>query len=343
MRILVFTQKVDKNDPVLGFVVSWLREFSLKFQSVEVICLEKGDFDLPNNVTVYSLGKENKISRVGYLIAFYKYLNLISGSYDRVFVHMNQEYVLLAGLYWRIKRIPVYLWRNHPKGTLITRIAVWLSTKVFCTSKSSFTARFKKTVIMPAGIDTASFKPVEGAVRKKYSVCVVGRISPIKHVELALEAMETLLSRGVQTSMSIIGPSLQKDLKYVDSLKKYVIDHNMSTVVSFLGAVTPHELPKVYSGHEICLNLTQSGSFDKTVIEAASCGAVPLVANSSFLGLLPQICITENNPESIATSIEKILDPTEQIKIQKELELFVQSQSLNALTSKLLTEINHSV
>ena len=186
MKILIITQKIDKDDTTLGFFHNWLLELSTKFESVEVICLEKGVFDLPKNVTVYSLGKERGVSRLGYVKNLFRYLFLVGGSYDRVLVHMNEEYVLLAGLYWKIKNIPIYLWRNHPDGSIKTRLAVFLATKVFCTSKSSFTAKFSKTVIMPAGIDTKVFKPVPGVVRQKYSVCMIGRISPVKRIDIRL-------------------------------------------------------------------------------------------------------------------------------------------------------------
>src|ERR1051326_6719713 len=106
MKLLIITQKVDKNDPVLGFFYGWLLSFSKIAETITVICLEKGQSDLPTNVTIYSLGKESETSKFGYVINFYKYLNQISGSYDRVFVHMNQEYLLLVGFYWIIKKIP---------------------------------------------------------------------------------------------------------------------------------------------------------------------------------------------------------------------------------------------
>jgi len=339
MKIIIITQKIDKNDTVLGFFHTWLTELSTKFESVEVICLEKGKFDLPKNVTVYSLGKERGISKISFVKNLYKYLFLISGTYDRVFVHMNEEYVLLAGLYWKLKGIPVYLWRNHPKGSLKTRLAVAMSTKVFCTSKSSFTAKFSKTVIMPAGINTKIFKPVPGVVRQKYSVCMVGRISPVKRIEVALHAIKILSSHGVQVSLSVIGPVATKDLRYFESLKKYVLDNNLSKTISWKEAVSPEKLPEIYSGYEICLNLTPSGSFDKTIVEASACGTVPLVSNSSLSDFLPTICITGTSPDEVAESIQRLLEPKEQVKIQDELKSFIESQSLKELVDRLVVEI----
>src|SRR3989338_1489201 len=141
MKLLIFTQKVDLHDPILGFFHGWIEKLAERAELISVICLQKGLFNLPKNVTVYSLGKNadgrglrRGFAWIKYIVNLYRYLFLIRGSYDKVFVHMNQEYVLLVGLYWKLKNIPVYLWRNHPKGSILTRLAVLLSMKVFCTS-----------------------------------------------------------------------------------------------------------------------------------------------------------------------------------------------------------------
>ena len=59
MKLLIITQKVDKNDQLLGFFIDWIAGFSHKFEEVTVLCLEKGEFNLPENVEVISLGKDN--------------------------------------------------------------------------------------------------------------------------------------------------------------------------------------------------------------------------------------------------------------------------------------------
>lgn len=339
MKILVFTQKVVREDPVLGFFHTWITQLSKKYDSIEVICLEKGDFDLPKNVTVYSLGKESGASRLKYIFNLYKYLFLIRGSYDRVFVHMNQEYVILAGLYWKIIGIPVYMWRNHRKGDFLTKIAVYFCVKTFCTSTSSFVARFEKNVIMPVGNDTNFFQPIPGVVRKKHSICMLGRIAPVKHIELALESVNYLVKSGEQVSLTIIGSALPRDEKYFESLKKYIIDNNLTSYISMLGEVPFSKHPEVFSGYEISLNLTESGSFDKTILGSTSCGAIPLVSNASLKGILPSICLTKDSPEEIANSLKNLLNPAEQVKIQDDLKKFVESQSLHTLIERIIFEI----
>ena len=102
MRLLIITQKVDKNDPILGFFHRWIEEFAKHCESVIVICLQKGEYNLPQNVKVLSLGKESKHSNIRYIVCFYMYLWQERNNYDSVFVHMNQEYVILGACFWKL-------------------------------------------------------------------------------------------------------------------------------------------------------------------------------------------------------------------------------------------------
>ncbi len=341
MRVLICTQKVDSSDGVLGFFCWWVQALAKEVESVHVVCLEEGEHDFPDNVTVYSLGKEQGASKLEYIVHFYQHLFTIRGLYDQVFVHMNQEYVLLGGLFWRLSGTPVYFWRNHPEGSLLTRLAVLLSTRIYSTSTDSFTARFKKNRIMPAGINTNVFRSVTGIFRKKNSVCMIGRIAPIKRVDICLEAVKLLIDSGTQVSLTIVGSARESDYEYYQSLKRYVEKNNLSSYVIFIDSVPPHQLPDIYSSHEVCINLTPSGSFDKTIVEAAACGALPVVSNTSLEQFLPAVCMTEPDPEIVARSLQRALSPEVRVQVQKELDVFVSSQSLSRLISLLVSHFDH--
>lgn len=339
MRLLIFTQKINKEDATLGFFVDWIKKISPNFEKINVICLERKNFDLPENVEINSLGKEEGLGKISYIIFFYKYLFDLRGKYDAVLVHMNQEYVLLGGLFWKFSKTPVYLWRNHPRGNFFTRLAVFFSTKVFCTAKDSFTSKFKKTIIMPVGVDTVLFREDKNISKNKNSVCMIGRISPIKRIDLALESILILINKGVQVSMTVLGPCDDKNLSYLESLKDFVVKNNLSPYVKFFEGVKKDELPKIYNSNEIFINLTETGSFDKTIVEACACGLFPITSNQSLESLLPEACITKPAPEEIARSIEFLLRPDTRVKIEKDLKKFVSDNSLDKLVEKLTKEI----
>lgn len=281
MRILILTQKVDINDSVLSFFHQWLVNFAKNYEAVTVICLSQGDYTLPENVKVLSLGKEDHKSKWRYIINFYKYIWQERNNYDLVLVHMNQEYVLLGWKSWWLLGKRIYLWRNHPVGSIWTRLAGHLSQKVFYTSPQSFTAQFKNGVAMPVGIDTDFFKPEE-SLRQKGTVLFLGRIAPIKKVIEFVEWFKTSQANGEVLSATIAGEALPRDERYREEVIERIKQLNLTDKVKLIGPVTQPEALKLYQSHEIYVNLTPSGSMDKTILEAAACGTRIIVENKAL-------------------------------------------------------------
>ena len=84
-KLLFITQKIDKDDDVLGVYHRWVEELSKKVDKVNVICLYQGRTELPMNVRIFSLGKEKLsnmdlqgwqqgFTRVRYIFRFYKHI-----------------------------------------------------------------------------------------------------------------------------------------------------------------------------------------------------------------------------------------------------------------------------
>ena len=61
MKLLFITQKIHQKDDDLAFVILWIKEFIRQGAEVEVICLEKREFD--DSFPVHSLGKEKGKAR----------------------------------------------------------------------------------------------------------------------------------------------------------------------------------------------------------------------------------------------------------------------------------------
>lgn len=277
MKLLIITQKVAKNDPILGFFHRWIEEFSKHYESIVVICLEAREFDLPNNVRVLSLGKDKSVkhqvfNKGKYIYRFYRYIWQERKNYDAVFVHMNQEYVILGWKFWKLWGKKIYLWRNHAHGNLLTRFALLVSDKVFYTSPQSYTARFKRAVQMPIGIDTEFFKPDPTIARMPNSVLFLGRIAPVKKV---LEFIDWVKDKNC--TVTIAGPIFTKDKKYGELVLK-----SLTPTIKYIGPVTQEEARRLYQSHEIYVNFTPAGSMDKTIIEAAACGMKLEVRNPDF-------------------------------------------------------------
>lgn len=320
MKLLIVTQKVDKNDPVLGFFHRWIEEFAKNADKVLVIALGVGEYSLPENVRVLSLGKESGASRLKYLWRFYNYIWRERKNYDSVFVHMNQEYVLLAGDIWRALGKRVYLWRNHAKGSLLTTIAVYLSNKVFYTSPQSFTARFDKSVRMPVGVDIVFFKPDESLERKPNSILFLGRISPVKRV---LEFVQWFGDQDGGLTATIAGPVSDVDLSYKNQVESLVSRLGLESRIKILGSVSQEQAKRLYQENEFYVNLTPSGSFDKTILEAMACGAVPLVVNEAICDSFPKLVAEDVSKLSSSLAYAQSLSHEEKFALRLSLREYV--------------------
>jgi glycosyltransferase involved in cell wall biosynthesis len=340
MKLLVFTQALDRNDPVLSAYHRLVAEIATRFESVTAICLKKGDYDLPKNVTVLSLGKEAGESRIKYVKNFYRLIFAKRNDYDAVFVHMNQEYVLLGGLLWRLWGKKVTMWRNHHAGNWLTALAVALCDKIFCTSRYSYTARFKKNVLMPVGIDTDMFVKMAGAPKKPRSILFLARIAPVKKPHVLIAALKLLRAKGIEFTADIYGDPLPKDRAYYELLKQSDTDG----IVSFRGGVPNSEAVGVFNAHEIFVNLSSSGMYDKTIFEAMACETLSLASNKNLHGLVSEDFIfEEDDVEDLAGKLGRLLDLPASEKVARATalrQIVIEHHSLRELAQKLARELS---
>lgn len=380
MRLLIVTQVMDSEDPVLGFFCGWVTAFAKNFESIVVICLREGTHNLPENVRVHSLGKERTViarsdpqerrgnpasdphshththfrnhtpgfaqtlcTRIRYSIRFLHLVWQLRHEYDCVYVHMNQEYVLLSGVLWRILGKKVTLWRNHYAGSWRTDLAAMLCHKVFCTSQSSHTAHYKNTVFMPVGVSTDQFSPVAGVARVQGSILSLGRVSPAKKLELFLDACAVLRERGVAYSATVCGDALPENSGYLRTLKEHTTDRGLAECVTFMPGVPNYAAPALYSAHDIFVNTSPSGMFDKTMFEAMGCGCLLLASARDLHGLVDERCIfRENDPLDFAAKLEALLALSEAEKdtLRQSLQRVLREKhSLTRLAGRLAEEL----
>ncbi len=290
MRLLITTQAVDLDDPVLGFMHRWIEVLAPRYQSIEVICLKRGRMHLPSNVQVHSLGKtavscqlsafRKMLVRIQYLFFFYRYIWNLRRNYDAVFVHMNQEYVLLGGIFWRLSGKKIILWRNHKKGSWMTRLVGVLANTVCYTSSAAYVAHFKNAEQMPIGIDTERFVPPEVAPPTG-SILFLGRIDEVKKPIEFLNALNMLVDQHIDFHADIYGDPTYPDDPYFKRFTDAAQSLVENGYVTLYPSVRNEDTPKIYGAHQIYVNLTPSGSFDKTIGEAMACGCIVVVANDA--------------------------------------------------------------
>jgi glycosyltransferase involved in cell wall biosynthesis len=197
MRLLVITQRVDENSDILGFFTLWLKALSSRFDRVDVICLAKGEHNLPDNVHVYSLGKERKRFKWVQGIFFYMYGLMFLPKADGVFVHMAPEYVKALYPLNKYFKKPIIMWYAHIKVSEKARWAIDHVNWVLTPSKESFEFDSPKVLSTGHGIDTEAFSPRE--YEPQADILVLSRISRVKRIETLIEAVKHLKDRGLKS------------------------------------------------------------------------------------------------------------------------------------------------
>jgi len=149
--------------------------------------------------------------------------------------------------------------------------------------KRFFKLKDSKISVISPGVDLDLFKPINKYdARKslgfcqKYMVLSVGRIDPIKGLDILIGTME-LLSDSVQASLVIVGGDLEKD-REIERLKSVAIELGLEGKVFFTGAVDQRELSLYYSAADVLALPSYYESFGLVALEAMACGT-PIIAS----------------------------------------------------------------
>jgi glycosyltransferase involved in cell wall biosynthesis len=339
-RLLIVAQTVDREDTHLGFFVRWIEELATRMPLAAVICLEKGTHTL--RMPVYSLGKERGTPPLRKLVYAWRFLRLLwrlRHEYDAVFVHQNEEYPLVAGWLWALMGKTVYLWRNHYEGSLLTRYAALWCRKIFYTSTRSYTARLPQAVRMPVGVDIESVRRDVAVERIPHSVLFLARLDRSKRPELLLEALGLLRERAQFRATVVGGPSDPRS-GYMDELRALTKRLGIDERVAFAGAVPNTETYRYYRSHEIFVNCSPSGMFDKTIFKAAASGCLVLAASVDFAEVAGEE-FAYRDAADLAHKLEEFLslDPGRRTALCERLAKAAQDNTLEALMGRLVKEM----
>lgn len=312
MKLLLVTQVVDVNHPILGFFHRWIEEFAKHCDSVEVIALQVGEYDLPKNVRVHSLGKELGISRVAYVWRFYKFVWQLRSDYDAVFVHMNQVYVILGAVLWRFLHKKIGLWYAHGAVSPSLYLATRLTSLVFTSTPQGFRIPTKKLNVVGQGIDMGRFTYQERVEHSVLELITVGRIASSKQLETLLEAAKILKDKQVPYCLRIIGSATtDNERHYAEKLYHYVVTQGLQDQVIWHGNASQMELPKLLAAADIFIHDGATNSLDKVLVEAVASGVPTISSNPSYRYILGEdmtlpIYFLPRDSVSLAANIQTI-------------------------------------
>lgn len=287
MRLLITTQAVDLDDPILGFFHRWIEEFSKHCESVDVICLRKGSYQLPPNVTVHSLGKETGAGRVVRTLRFLRLAFGLSAKNDAVFAHMNPEYVVLAGWIWRLRGMSIALWYVHRSVTWWLRVAEKFVTVILTAVPESTRLPSEKITVLGHGIDSAALTRTSAPLLEPLDMRTIGRVSESKGIDIILDICDLLHEEDERFKLTVVGAPVTRDEQaFADRMYDRASHAPYASEVTFAGAIRNTDVAQALSGANMFLNISTTGGLDKSVLEAALVGVPVVSTNPTFRTLL---------------------------------------------------------
>lgn len=213
----------------------------------------------------------------------------------------------------------------------------------------------KKIIMIPPGVDTLLFRPVnKNEAKKKIGanindkiILFVGRIEPLKGLDALVYAIKIIVAKNpsLQPYLWIVGGDVSektsawsKQLRELENLRRIL---NISMHVKFVGQRPQHELPFYYNASDIVALPSHYESFGMVALEAMACGVPVITSNvsgvSNFFDLKHPHITTVNNPLQLASQIEHILINS---KIRAEIGKEVYEVAKNLNWQKVATQVS---
>jgi len=343
MRLLIVTQVVDRNDSVLGFFHRWIEEFARSCDQVTVICLKEGEHAFPENVQVHSLGKERRRhTRLGYIFHFLALSYRLRKEYDSVFVHMNPEYVIISGIFWRLTGKKVALWYLHGKVSWRLRLGILFSNRVFTASESSMRVQTAKKRIVGHGVDENIYAFVPEPPAGPFILVSVSRISRIKNIDVLIQAFAQIARVDSSMRLRVVGGPPVGEGSYLRELESLSRELGVEDRVEFVGPRDVQGVSAVLASAHLFLHASVTGSIDKAPLEALSVGVPVLTSNAELARLeCPAIMYAHEGFAAFAQGIEQaratVLLRQREIRIEAR-ELIMNRFRLQKLINRILAE-----
>ena len=190
----------------------------------------------------------------------------------------------------------------------------------------------QKVTIIPPGVDIGKFYPIPQDEAKEFigvppcdrMLLFVGRIEPLKGLDILLEAVALMKVKGLYERhpfcLAIIGgdPDVDQDRMSDEMTRIRSIYHqyNLQDFVTFLGKRSQDTLPYYYSAAEAVIVPSHYESFGMVALEAMACGTPVVASQVGGLAFLVQdgetgYQVPVGEPEALCDRLTAILENPE--------------------------------
>lgn len=184
----------------------------------------------------------------------------------------------------------------------------------------------EKIAVITPGVNLHLFKPTDkieakksiGAVIDEKLILFVGRVEPLKGIDVLLYALKILLTAHPEMKLCvwIVGGDIShnsnewsEELKKLSEIREEL---GINTSVKFVGRKKQEELPEYYNAADIMVMPSHYESFGITAVEAMACGVPVITTDVTGVSKLidkkhSNLITSANNPIGLAERMKLLL------------------------------------
>ncbi len=278
--LIIYNLETDLDSQVLAAAHDWVEAFAAQVDKVFVYSTHVGRTNLPVNVVVKELGGGSFLRRLVGLFRLYKSfaISLKHRSSVCVFHHMSPRTLLIVGPLFKIAGIKQGLWYSHSKKSLSLKYSQGFADRIFTSTPSAIPIVNSRVRYVGHGIKSKLLLvAVESPTVKREGILALGRIVPVKNIELAISAINESNYKDMQ--ITCIGPQSTEN-EYVKSLELFA--KSLKVELNVEPPLPYSKIPQVLSGFDFIFTGTPR-SVDKAAIEGAMSGCFVLGVEEEIL------------------------------------------------------------
>jgi D-inositol-3-phosphate glycosyltransferase len=221
-----------------------------------------------------------------------------------------------------------------------------------------YQADVSKIIIIPPGVDIGRFYPIPPDEAKENigvapcgrMILFVGRIEPLKGLDVLIEAIAIMSQKGVMKEnsfcLAVIGgePDVSSDQMSTEMARIQALreQYGLEEFVVFLGKRSQDSLPYYYSAAEAVVIPSQYESFGMVALEAMACGTPVVASQIGGLAYLVQdgktgFTVPVDEPEALADRLTTLLLDSElRKKMGNQAVEVAQDYAWNKIATRLL-------
>jgi glycosyltransferase involved in cell wall biosynthesis len=213
-------------------------------------------------------------------------------------------------------------WKKKLYLAIAGRTLLGRAEQIHCTAEGERMQMLKQlprdnTTVIPLNFDREGFENLPGPerARQKFSalqtnqlvVMVLGRLHPVKRIELLIDAVALVHAAGVAVQLVVAGPPEEK--RYLANLQALVSRHGLQEDVHFVGAVGGLDKVSLYQACDIFILPSWQECFGMVLAEALA--AETPVITTRCVDTWPELksaggLIVHDTPANVAGAIVEL-------------------------------------